>query len=72
MLEMLQYNDGSTLSHEENQRLKKVLDNRGYIKEFFLDYTYTMTLISGYNVNIRFKSSNGGVSLKPSNRLRKK
>lgn len=50
--EMLHNLDGSILNHEQYQELK---DERGYTAEFLLNKTLTMTLVTGYDVNIRYR-----------------
>ncbi|WP_103728975.1 phage antirepressor KilAC domain-containing protein [Novosphingobium sp. HII-3] len=49
MLDALR-SDGSDLSHVE-----EVTDSRGYTREFLLDRDLTLTLVSGYNIQLRHR-----------------
>lgn len=51
MLEALEI-DGADLHHEEYQALT---DNRGYVTCYHLNKNLTLTLVSGYSVELRYK-----------------
>jgi phage antirepressor YoqD-like protein len=45
--------DSPKLGNQRNQGIKVSRDGRGFISEISLDYSHTMTLISGYKVQLR-------------------
>lgn len=47
--------DNSSLSYQEIQGVIKEFDDRGYVKLYKLDQNHTLTLISGYEVTLRFR-----------------
>lgn len=47
------HGDGSDLNHIIYQGVTAERDDRGYVKVFHLDYSHTMTLITGYNIKLR-------------------
>jgi hypothetical protein len=49
------YGDEPKMVHEQNQGVMEYKDERGYTSEFKLDYDHTLTLVAGYDANLRFK-----------------
>lgn len=45
--------DGSNRNHQDQRGFAWERDNRGYITVFHLDYSHSMSLVSGYNVRLR-------------------
>lgn len=45
--------DDSNWNHQDRRGFSWVRDKRGYITSFHLDHNHTMTLVSGYNVQLR-------------------
>lgn len=48
-------NDDPSLDHQQIQGVIKEFDKRGYVKFYKLDQNHTLTLISGYEVTLRFR-----------------
>lgn len=49
------FGDGPNWGHQENLGVTWKRDKRGYIEIFYLDYSHTITLITGYDVEKRKK-----------------
>ncbi len=61
MLDSL-YPDGPNLDHEG---ISITYDHRGYIVGFYLDYSHTVTLITGYRADLRKRVINRWMELDP-------
>ncbi|MFC5427618.1 Rha family transcriptional regulator [Paraburkholderia denitrificans] len=56
MMEALNKADDSKLSHEYNQGLTEIKDERGYTKEFLMSRPVVELLVTGYGVPHRAKA----------------